>query len=509
MTQLRLILGDQLNLQHSWFASRDDSVIYVMMEVREETDYVLHHAQKVLAIFSAMREFARQLREHGHRVEYIEIDAAHNLQSIPANLDLLIGRYKARSIRYQAPDEWRLDAILSRYAQAAQISVTMVDSEHFYTGRHEARDLFGARRRWLMETFYRHMRVRHAILMGPSGQPEGGTWNYDHDNRQAWRGTPPAPADLRPTHDHRALWASIQAAGVRTFGAAHADRFRWPLHRAEALAQLDHFIDHALPCFGAYQDAMHSGEPYLFHSLLSFALNVKMLNPAEVVDRAVAAWREKRAPLASVEGFVRQILGWREYVRGMYWSQMPDYVEHNALGHTRPLPDWFWTGRTAMRCVAQALGQSLELAYAHHIQRLMVIGNFALLAGLDPREVHRWYLGVYIDAFEWVELPNTLGMSQYADGGKLASKPYVSSAAYIDRMSNHCADCQYDKKVRTGPRACPFNALYWHFFDRHAQRLSANPRLAMVYRQWGKTAPDTQQALLEQAEIHLTKIEQL
>jgi deoxyribodipyrimidine photolyase-related protein len=265
------------------------------------------------------------------------------------------------------------------------------------------------------------------------------------------------------------------------------------------LRQLDAFVEHALPHFGEFQDALTHKAWRLFHSLLSFALNVKMLGPREVIARAEDAWRAGRVPLASAEGFIRQILGWREYVRGVYWAHMPGYAEHNALGHTLPLPGWFWTGETKMRCLAHAIGQSLEHAYAHHIQRLMVIGNFALLAGLDPAAVHRWYLGVYIDAFEWVEVPNTIGMSQFADGGLLATKPYVSSAAYIDRMSDYCKGCAYDRKARTGDRACPFNALYWDFFDRHADRLSGNHRLAMVYRQFGKMSPEAVAALRERA----------
>jgi deoxyribodipyrimidine photolyase-related protein len=499
VTTLRLILGDQLNELHSWFATPRDDVVYVMMEVRQETDYVLHHAQKILAIFAAMREFAGARRAAGHRVDYLAIDDADNRQSLPENLDLLAARHHAAAIEYQWPDEWRLDAQLADYARHSALPCGAVDSEHFYTAREEAAELFAGRRQWLMERFYRAMRVKHGVLLDADGGPAGGQWNYDAENRGAWRGTPPPPADQRLRHDHSALWQTICAAGVRSFGEASAAELRWPLDRGEALQQLDHFIREVLPHFGAYQDAMATGAPYLFHSLLSFALNTKMLDPREVVAAAEHAWREGRVPLAAAEGFIRQILGWREYVRGVYWARMPQYAASNAFAHATPLPEWFWTGKTQMRCLAHAIGQSLSQAYAHHIQRLMVIGNFALLAGLDPDAVHRWYLGVYIDAFEWVEMPNTLGMSQFADGGLLATKPYVSSAAYIDRMSDYCKGCHYDRRQRTGASACPFNALYWDFFARNAAVLGKNPRLGMVYRQLEKFADADRAALREQA----------
>ncbi|MCK6391032.1 MAG: cryptochrome/photolyase family protein [Azonexus sp.] len=483
MTTLRLILGDQLNPQHSWFSVPDDKTVYVLMEIRQETDYVRHHAQKIIAIFAAMRDFARQLGEAGHRVHYLTIDDQANRQSLPANLDALMALYSATAFEYQAPDEWRLDQQLADYVRQCSIPGRMVDSEHFYTRRDEAAQYFAGRKQWLMEHFYRQMRIRHGVLLAGPGKPLGGQWNFDHDNRKPWPGLPREPADWRSEHDHAALWESICRAEVDSFGEPHAADFRWPLNRDEALQQLASFVTEALPHFGDFQDALTYRASRLFHSLLSFALNTKMLNPREVIAAVLAAHETGRVPLAAAEGFIRQILGWREYVRGVYWAHMPGYETQNEFDHQLPLPPWFWTGDTKMRCLAHAIGQSLEQAYAHHIQRLMVIGNFALLAGLHPAAVHRWYLGVYVDAFEWVELPNTLGMSQYADGGRLATKPYVSSAAYIDRMSDYCKGCHYDKRARVGERACPFNALYWDFFARHAGRLAVNPRLGMVYRQ--------------------------
>lgn len=486
MTTLRLILGDQLNPQHSWFNKQHADVVYVLMEIRQETDYVLHHAQKVLGIFAGMRALAAQLKADGHRVRYIRIDDPHNRQSLTSNLDALVQHYQATAFDYQEPDEWRLDQQLTSWCAVQQqsgLACTRVSSEHFLTQRDDLANFFAGKKSWLMEHFYRHMRKKHRILMASATQPEGEQWNFDQDNRKAWKGQPPLPADWRAQHDHSALWQTIQSAGVQSFGNAQDSQFRWPLDRSEALHDLNQFIQNALPHFGDYQDARSTQSWRLFHSLLSFALNTKMLHPSEVIDAAIAAYQRGDAPLTAVEGFVRQILGWREYVRGVYWSQMPGYDQHNHFGHTRELPSWFWTGKTDMACMAQAIGQSLEHAYAHHIQRLMVIGNFGLLAGLSPQALHQWYLGIYIDAFEWVELPNTLGMSQYADGGLLASKPYTASAAYLQRMGDECKGCRYQPKDRLGPNACPFNALYWDFHIRHQNLLEKNPRLAFVYKQ--------------------------
>ncbi|MDO8274917.1 MAG: cryptochrome/photolyase family protein [Serpentinimonas sp.] len=520
---LRLLLGDQLNPEHAWLAQVDAGVVYVLLELRQETDYVLHHAQKILAIFAAMRRFAQHLAEQGHRVRYVGIDApivvgglAHSAAgtgTLPGSLGecltWLCQQHQAQAFEYQEPDEWRLDQQLAAWCAASGLHTRMVCSGHFYTQRHAAAQIFAGRKQWRQETFYRRLRQEHGVLLDAQGQPEGGQWNFDADNRQPWRGQPPVPPDARPVHDHSALWQRICASGVQSMGEPDAAALRWPLDRAEALQQLDHFIEHRLAHFGAYQDALSSQHGTLFHSLLSFALNVKMLRPHEVVQRAEQAWRAGQVPLAAAEGFIRQILGWREYVRGVYWAQMPGYTNCNALAHQRPLPRWFWNGQTRMACMAAALQNSLRNAYAHHIQRLMVIGNFALLAGLDPQALHRWYLGIYIDAFEWVEAPNTLGMSQFADGGLLASKPYVSSAAYLQRMGDHCRTCPYDPALKTGARACPYNALYWDFFERHAQRLGQNARISLVYRNLQRMAPEARAALREQAAHTLERIEAL
>ncbi len=499
MTTLRLLLGDQLNPEHSWFEHVNSEHLYTLIEMRQETDYVLHHAQKIISIFAGMRALAKRLETQGHRVHYLSIGDPENTQTIEGNLNALIAKHQCKKFEYQQPDEWRLDAQLSSFCQTLSIPSEMVSSEHFYTERLETAELFKTQKQWLMERFYRQMRVKHRVLIDASKKPEGGQWNFDHDNRKRWNGTPPEPVDHTRRHDHSSLWAEIQAAGVESFGEPQCNAFRWPTNRAEALDDLERFISDVLPHFGEFQDAMSTQSWRMFHSLLSFALNVKMLSPKEVVARAEAAWRQEHISIATAEGFIRQILGWREYIRGVYWFRMPDYQDSNHFAHDTPLPAWFWTGKTKMQCASKAVGQSLEHAYAHHIQRLMITGNFALLAGIDPSALHRWYLGIYIDAFEWVELPNTIGMSQFADAGLLATKPYVSSAAYIDRMGDYCKGCYYDKKLRVGERACPFNSLYWDFFIRNASALSGNHRLGMVYRQIEKMDAETTTSLQQRA----------
>jgi deoxyribodipyrimidine photolyase-related protein len=505
MKTLRLILGDQLNALHSWFKEPDPTVVFVMLEMRQETDYVLHHAQKILAIFAAMREFANHLEEQGHRVHYQKISSKN--ASLTETLKELIEGFHAEQFEYLEPDEWRLDQQLQSFCKSLNIPSTCHSTEHFLVERLGVRDFFGERKKWLMETFYRHMRLKLHLLLDSENQPVGGAWNYDSENRKPWKGNPLEPSDTRPMHNHQLLWEEIQNAGVKSFGNPSESEFRWPINRNEALHMLDDFIQHRLSHFGDFQDALAVKHWRLFHALLSFALNTKMLHPLETVEAAEKAWQMKRAPLASVEGFIRQIIGWREYIRGVYWSNMPGYEKKNFFDHHTDLPAWFWTGQTNMRCMASSIGQSLDYAYAHHIQRLMIIGNFSLLAGLDPEKVHQWYLGVYIDAFEWVELPNTLGMSQFADGGLLATKPYVSSAAYIDRMGDYCKNCSYDKKKRIGENACPMNALYWDFFMRHHDRLSQNPRIGMTYQTLKKMSLEEKQAIQNQAALTLSKME--
>ena len=510
MTSLRLILGDQLNPEHSWFSQVDDSRLHVFMEMRQETDYVLHHAQKILAIFAGMRAFAAKLAADGHRVHYLHIGDAENRQQLTANLDWLIQQHGATGLAFQEPDEWRLHAQLDAYAESLQargLTVEKVDSEHFYTHRATVAELFRGQKSWLMERFYRDMRQQHRVLMTDGNKPVGGQWNFDHDNRQRWQGQPATLQDQRPSHDYRALWAEIEAAGIRSFGNPQAEHFRWPLNRQEALQQFEHFLHHALPHFGQFQDAMSSQCWRLFHALISFALNTKMLCPQEVVMATEAAWHAGDIPLPAAEGFIRQILGWREYVRGIYWTQMPDYIERNALDAQEALPEFFWTGETDMACLRDALQQTLRHGYAHHIQRLMVLGLYGLLRGVHPQHMHSWFLSVYVDAVEWVELPNTHGMALHADGGLLGSKPYAASGAYIDRMSDYCGACAYDPKLKTGPTACPFNYLYWNFLAENETQLGRNNRLAMPYKTLQKMTAERRQQVRADAQRFLDSLD--
>ncbi len=508
---VRLVLGDQLNPNHSWFSRPDPGVLYVLMEVRQETDYVKHHVQKVAAFFAAMRAFARHLAARGHRVRYVALDDPQNAQRIPENLRRILAAERAGRLEYLLPDELRLDRELAAFASSLDIASAAHDTEHFLTDRTELARIFPPGRRFLLESFYRQLRRRFGILLAPDGRPAGGAWNFDRENRKPYDGRVSPPPPLAFDNDVRPIAALIRRAGVHTFGEIDPARLPWPVDRGQAERLLAYFVATGLPHFGTYQDAMSLDHWALFHSRLSFALNVKLLHPMEVIRAAVAAHEAEpgRIGIGQVEGFVRQILGWREYMRGVYWALMPELERMNALGHDRPLPAFYWTGETGMRCVAAAVRQSLERAWAHHIQRLMVTGNFALLAGVHPDEVDAWYLGVYIDAVQWVELPNTRAMSQFADGGRVATKPYVSAANYLRRMSDYCTACRYDPARRTGEKACPFNALYWDFFSRHREKLARNPRLSLVYRRLERMAPSARRALLTHAERVRERIEAL
>jgi deoxyribodipyrimidine photolyase-related protein len=515
--RVRLILGDQLNAAHSWYTERDTHTLYVLMEVRQETDYAWHHVQKVLGFFGAMRRFAEQLRANGHRVLYLTLDDKRNTQSIPDNLRWIMARTGATTWGYQLPDEYRLDQQLKDHAALYGEPVEVADTEHFLTRRDELGALFAGKKQYLMERFYRVMRERTGLLMN-GDTPIGGQWNFDKENRGRPPKTHVAPPPLLFDHDLRDVRQTLEKHGVKTIGTVDAKHFTWPLDRAESLALVQYFYDALLPHFGTYQDALLPGQWALYHARISFALNVKLISPLEVCMAAEAAWRAdpERITLPQVEGFIRQIIGWREYMRGVYWAHMPGYATLNFFGHDRPLPAWYWTGRTKMACLREAIAGSLTNAYAHHIQRLMVTGNFALLAGVHPDEVDRWYLGIYIDAHDWVEITNTRGMSQWADGGIVGTKPYVSSGAYLNKMGHHCSTCYYDVNDRTGPRACPFNALYWHFHARNRERLEAPDarpgtmmRVGMVYRTWEKMAPATRQALLDKGDELLAHIEEL
>lgn len=508
---LRLILGDQLNAQHHWFDQVRDDTIYTLMEVRQETDYVKHHIQKVVGFFSAMRHFAQTLSDRGHRVVYLRLDDAHNEQCLEHNLKKLIKAEKVSRFEYMLPDEYRLDRQLESFASNLPVPSTVVDTDHFLTERGDVARLFKGKKRYLMETFYRHMRKNYGILM-EDGKPTGGKWNYDHSNRNRYDGNIPLPKSPFFNNDVSDIVAMIHRCGVETFGEIKPKGFIWPVTRKQALIQLRTFMDKRLPHFGTYQDAMTADNQTLFHSLLSFALNTKMLHPMEVIEAAIArslATSGETVGIEQVEGFVRQILGWREYMRGIYWTHMPEYATMNHFGHKAGLPDAYWTAKTRMRCLRSVISQSLQHAYAHHIQRLMITGNFALLAGIHPDEVDAWYLGIYIDAIQWVEIVNTRGMSQYADGGIVATKPYVSSANYVHKMSDYCDGCHYQWKRNTGDRSCPFNSFYWGFLDRNREKLKNNPRVAMMYRTWDRMNESKREALLKQARTYRSALNSL
>ncbi len=481
MKTLRLILGDQLDEKHSWFRKIEPDTVYCMFEMLQETDYVKHHIQKVVGFFLAMREFAETLTSQGHKVIYFRISDRVNEQTLEGNIRKLIKEHNAEKFEYQLPDEFRLDQNIRQICQDLGIPSTCVDTEHFFTTRDELSLFFRGKKTLLMESFYRHMRKKHNVLMNGT-EPLGGKWNYDTANRKKWKNETLIPPPVLFEKNVTALLEEIKAAGIETFGKIKEDTFSYPINRNEALRQLDYFCNKLLPHFGDYQDAMDDRQPFLYHSLLSFALNIKLISPSEVIQRAVRAYQQSDSEIeiTQIEGFVRQILGWREYMRGVYWKEMPGFALSNTLRNLNTLPDFYWTGNTKMNCLHHAVKSSLDHAYAHHIQRLMILGNFALLTMVSPDEVDSWFLGVYIDAIEWVQLPNTRGMSQWADGGLVATKPYVSAAAYIQKMSNYCDNCRYNPKERTGDRACPFNSLYWNFLDEKKTYFSSNPRMSMM-----------------------------
>jgi deoxyribodipyrimidine photolyase-related protein len=510
---LRLILGDQLNSSHSWYQQVDTGVLYVIAELNQEANYVKHHIQKISAFFAAMENFSEALQSAGHQVKYLTLDDSAHFADLNDLITQLCREHKVEAFSYQHPDEYRLAQQLKELSLPS-VAISCCDTEHFLLPSEEIAEYIKPEKHNRMESFYRKMRVRFNILMD-SDQPRGGRWNFDGENRQKLK-----PADLselpepllfaNPVSD---ILKRIETHNIATIGTA-TESLLWPVNRQQSLELLNFFCEYCLPNFGRFQDAM-TGQTdkrwSLYHSRISFALNSKMLHPMQVVEAALKRFEEKDSPvdIAQAEGFIRQIIGWREYVRAVYWANMPGYAERNALAANTDLPEYFWTGQTKMSCMKQAIDQSLEYAYAHHIQRLMVTGNFAMLAGIDPDQMDQWYLGIYIDAIEWVEMPNTRGMSQFADGGLIATKPYAASGSYINKMSDYCKDCHYSVKERFTETACPFNSLYWHFMQRHGDKFSRNPRTAMAYRTWDKMDPEVKQSLLLRAEYCLTNLETL
>jgi deoxyribodipyrimidine photolyase-related protein len=502
-----LVLADQLSWRHPALQQADpEATVVILAEVREEATYVRHSRHKIALLFSAMRHFALALAERGFQVEYTRFE--EGLPSLFTACERALAQSQCQRLLICEPGEYRLLEQMTGWADDLGVPVEILEDSRFLSSRRDFSDWASGRKQLRMEYFYRDMRKRYSLLM-EADQPEGGKWNYDAENRTGWRSQCDIPARHQPALDEITREVIECVASHFPDHPGDLSTFRWAVTHEAAQSELDWFCEYALPAFGTYQDALAEESPWLFHGLISMYLNCGLLEPLAVCEQVESAYRCGHCSLSAAEGFIRQVLGWREYVRGLYWHHMPDYRERNALAADRPLPEWFWTGDTEMRCLSQALRQSLELGYAHHIQRLMVIGNFALIAGLSVAEVCDWYLGVYLDAYEWVELPNTLGMALFADGGIMASKPYAASGKYIQKQGNHCKTCRYDPKRVTGEDACPYNSLYWHFIDRHNGLLSQNPRMGLILGGWRKRADDDREAVLKWADHTLERIETL
>ncbi len=479
---LRLLLGDQLSPDIVLLDDMDPAHdVVLMVEVDEEMRYVRHHKQKLIFVLSAMRHFATALRANGLTVDYVRLDDPGNTGSFTGELARAVARRRPERVIVTEPGEWRVREMMLGWSATLGLPVDIRDDDRFFSSRADFARWAKQRDALRMEFFYRDMRRRTGLLM-EGDAPVGGRWNFDPENRKR------LPTKARPAKRLRFAPDAITREVTKLIEARYPDHFGalgpfgWAVTRDDALRALDHFIEDCLPSFGDYQDAMKEGEPFLYHGAISPYLNIGLLNPKEICLAAERAFRKGAAPLNAVEGFIRQILGWREYVRGVYWLHMPQYATTNALKAKRSLPWFYWSGETTMNCLAQVIDDTRRHAYAHHIQRLMVAGNFALLAGVAPRQIEEWFLIVYADAYDWVELPNVHGMAVFADGGLLASKPYAASGAYIDRMSDYCTSCHYDVKRKSGRDACPFNYLYWNFLIENKARLERNPRLAMPYK---------------------------
>ncbi len=507
MRHLILILGDQLDRRSAAFdgfdARRD---VVWMTEASHESTKVWVSKPRIALFLAAMRQFAATLREDGVFVDYREMDDGDGPSTLDARLAATLQKSAPERVVLVEPGEWSVREALRAVVESAGVRWDERPDRHFLCSREDFAAHARGRKQLRMEYFYREMRRRHRVLLDADGEPAGGEWNYDAENRGSFDRDGPRALDppLRPPQSFTpdAATREVLALVARRFEShpGSLEVFDWPVTRAQALLALEDFIAHRLARFGEFQDAIWAGEPWLFHSRLAAALNLKLLGPREVIDAAELAFRCGRAPLAAAEGFIRQVLGWREYVRGVYWQQMPQYAERNALDAHAPLPAFYWNGETDMACLRDAISQTVRHGYAHHIQRLMVTGLFALLLGVEPRRLHEWYLAVYVDAVEWVELPNTLGMSQYSDGGTMASKPYVASGKYLQRMTNHCRGCRYDPARSTGANACPFTTLYWDFLARHESALRSNPRMAMQLRNLARLDVEARRAIADQAE---------
>ncbi|MEO0793711.1 MAG: cryptochrome/photolyase family protein [Verrucomicrobiota bacterium] len=498
---LILVLGDQLNADSSAFDGFDVSQDAIWMaEVVDESTYVWSAKQRIVIFLAAMRHFRDERLAEGKTVYYTRLTKNSKPTSLAEQLAKDLQKLKLTKVILVQPGEYRLQDGLSQTIERLGVGLEIRPDRHFMCSLDDFSAHAEGRKQLRMEFFYREMRKRHDVLMDQD-KPEGGEWNFDASNRKSFGSNGPElnaePLTFSPD-DTTSQVIDLVKERFRDHPGS-VETFRWAVSRKQALQVLDDFIQRRLPNFGDYQDAMWTKEPFLFHSLVSSCLNLKLLDPREVIQKAEDAYQSQQAPLAAVEGFIRQILGWREYVRGVYWRFMPDYLERNGMEAEESLPDFYWTGETDMQCLKNAINQTLEHGYAHHIQRLMVTGLYSLLLGVRPQEVHAWYLAVYVDAVEWVELPNTLGMSQYGDGGVMASKPYVASGSYIDRMSNYCRNCRFNPKKATGDDACPFTTLYWDYLARHRDSLKSNRRMSLQLRNLDRKPEDELDAIQSRA----------
>lgn len=506
MSNLILILGDQLSHGLSSLSTSDKAQDRILMcEVWDEATYVKHHKKKIALLLSAMRHFAEELSNKGWQVDYIKLDDDKNSGSFQGEIERALSRHEIDNIVITEPAEYRVMDDAKSWSKEFGKTVEILPDDRFIATHKEFEDWAEGRKQLRMEYFYRDMRRKTNLLM-EGDEPEGGKWNYDSENRKPAKDDMfmPKPVQFEPDEITQDVLKLVGDKFADHFG--DLEPFWFAVTHEQAAEVLDYFLEAALPSFGDYQDAMLSGQKFLYHSLLSPYINCGLLDPLEVCKRVEAEYKKGRVPLNATEGFIRQIIGWREYVRGIYWLKMPEYVKRNFLEADNKLPDFYWTGETDMLCLREAIKQTKEEAYAHHIQRLMVTGNFAMLAGVDPHEVHEWYLAVYADAYEWVELPNTLGMSQFGDGGILGSKPYAASGNYINKMSDYCKNCHYNVKLKTGSDACPFNALYWDFLIRNKDKLRGNPRLGQVYRTWNKMDESKRDDYLASAKTFLSSL---
>jgi deoxyribodipyrimidine photolyase-related protein len=501
---LILILGDQLNIDATAFDGFDPVEDFIFMaEVHEESTHVWSSKARIAVFLSGMRHFRERLLERNWPLRYRYLHDPENRGTLRDELTSAMLELAPQKLIMTAPGDYRVLMSLREVARQNGLTLDVRDDLHFLTTVRDFASFSKGRKELRMEYWYRQLRRRDGILM-EGDQPIGNQWNYDQDNRKSFGKSGPtgvvSPLSFKPDAITREVIDLV--SGHFSDHPGSLNHFDWPVTPEDAERALDDFIEHRLPFFGPHEDAMWTGEPWLFHSRLSMALNLKLLSPRSVIDRVEQAYTHGKVPLESAEGFIRQVLGWREYVRGIYWTRMPDYLDLNALNATADLPSFFWNGETPLRCLSHCLRQSLDYGYAHHIQRLMVIGLYALLYGVHPKAVHQWFLAVYVDAVEWVELPNTLGMSQYGDGGILGSKPYIATGQYIHRMSNYCVGCVYDPGQRLGPKACPFTTMYWDFLIRHRERLSKNPRMSLQVRNLNRLSQEDVAAIESAADQH-------